>query len=164
MQVLSTSSSTHFIILFRGVKNHAFKGLFSYEPGAHTVERIFPLPPRLDVDGNDEDAAPTAASMLRLPPLDARTIAVTAAVVAAGGLNGRERPQSAASGSGGGAIGVPGRLDEADVAEYYKFDSGSRTFKALHTRSFGRSVHAVATRGEFGRRKAVAPTTVGARR
>lgn len=40
-------------------------------------------------------------------------------------------------------------LDPEEVVEFYKYDSGARTFKALPTKSFGRSVHAVALARNF---------------
>nr|KAJ3418465.1 hypothetical protein HK105_008280 [Polyrhizophydium stewartii] len=42
-----------------------------------------------------------------------------------------------------GSLG-PNVLDSSSVIEFYKYDSGARTFKTVPTRSFGRSVHAVA--------------------
>eukprot|EP00842_Homolaphlyctis_polyrhiza_P002884 jgi/Hompol1/3597/HPOL_003297-RA len=42
-----------------------------------------------------------------------------------------------------GSLG-PNILDTSQVVEFYKYDSGARTFKAVPTKSFGRSVHAVA--------------------
>ncbi|KAI8927524.1 hypothetical protein BC831DRAFT_452210 [Entophlyctis helioformis] len=43
----------------------------------------------------------------------------------------------------GGSVG-PNVVDPASVLEYYKYDSGARTFRVVPTKSFGRSVHAVA--------------------
>ncbi|ORY47220.1 DUF1781-domain-containing protein [Rhizoclosmatium globosum] len=41
LEDLETSSANHFIILFRGLKNHAFKGLYSYDPQLHQVLRVY---------------------------------------------------------------------------------------------------------------------------
>lgn len=38
----------------------------------------------------------------------------------------------------------PTTLDPAAILEFYKYDSGARTFKTIPTKSFGRSVDAVA--------------------
>ncbi|KAJ8331588.1 hypothetical protein QVD99_001857 [Batrachochytrium dendrobatidis] len=40
-------------------------------------------------------------------------------------------------------------LDPSQVLEFYKYDSGARTFKPVATKSFGRSVHAVAVGRDF---------------
>lgn len=42
-----------------------------------------------------------------------------------------------------GSLG-PNVIDPNSVLEYYKYDSGARTFKPVPTKTFGRSVHAVA--------------------
>ncbi|KND03797.1 uncharacterized protein SPPG_01254 [Spizellomyces punctatus DAOM BR117] len=91
LEDLSTSPSTHFIILFRDVKNHSFRGLYSYDPELDHALRLYGVGP--DV------------------------------------------------------------LDTHSVAEFYKYDSGARTFKSLPTKSFGRSVHGVAIAREMGKRK-----------
>ncbi|TPX63387.1 hypothetical protein SpCBS45565_g06658 [Spizellomyces sp. 'palustris'] len=91
LEDLSTSPSTHFIILFRDIKNHSFRGLYSYDPELDQALRIYGVGP--DV------------------------------------------------------------LDTNSVAEFYKYDSGARTFKSLPTKSFGRSVHGVAVARELGKRK-----------
>ncbi len=41
----------------------------------------------------------------------------------------------------------PDVVEASGVAEYYKYDSGGRTFKVVPTRSFGKSVHALALSG-----------------
>jgi hypothetical protein len=38
----------------------------------------------------------------------------------------------------------PAELDPRAVLEYYKYDSGARTFKPIPTKSFGKTVDAVA--------------------
>lgn len=38
----------------------------------------------------------------------------------------------------------PTELDPAGVLEFYKYDSGARTFKPIPTKSFGRTVDAIA--------------------
>ncbi|KAJ3021579.1 Calmodulin-regulated spectrin-associated protein 1 [Thoreauomyces humboldtii] len=43
----------------------------------------------------------------------------------------------------------PDVLDTSSVLTFYKYDSGARTFKAVPTKSFGRSVHAVAIGREW---------------
>ncbi|KAJ3154000.1 Calmodulin-regulated spectrin-associated protein 1 [Geranomyces variabilis] len=53
----------------------------------------------------------------------------------------------------------PDVLDTANVLTFYKYDSGARIFKPVPTKSFGRSVHAVAIGREWaskGKEKAVA--------
>ena len=41
----------------------------------------------------------------------------------------------------------PDSIDSHSVAEFYKYDSGGRTFKAVPTKTFGRSIHAIAISG-----------------
>ncbi|KAJ3210512.1 hypothetical protein HDU67_005243, partial [Dinochytrium kinnereticum] len=41
LEDLTTSPSTHFIILFRGSKNHAFRGLYSYSPTRSNLTRVY---------------------------------------------------------------------------------------------------------------------------
>lgn len=43
----------------------------------------------------------------------------------------------------------PTELDPRAVIEFYKYDSGARTFKPIPTKSFGRSVDAVAIGREY---------------
>lgn len=43
----------------------------------------------------------------------------------------------------------PETINSASVAEFYKYDSGGRTFKAVPTKSFGKSIHALAISGPF---------------
>ena len=81
---MEDSDASHFIILFKGQKNHLFKGLYSYDPELEQVLKVYT-----------------------------------------------------------GTVG-PNVLERNQVLEFYKYDSGSRTFKALSTKSFGRTVHAVA--------------------
>ncbi|KAJ3160887.1 Calmodulin-regulated spectrin-associated protein 1 [Geranomyces michiganensis] len=53
----------------------------------------------------------------------------------------------------------PDVLDTSNVLTFYKYDSGARSFKPVPTKSFGRSVHAVAIGREWaakGKEKAVA--------
>jgi hypothetical protein len=47
----------------------------------------------------------------------------------------------------------PEIIEAASVAEFYKYDSGGRTFKAVPTKSFGKSIHALAISGPFRNRK-----------
>jgi len=81
---LDESVASHYIILFKGLKNHLFKGLYSYDPVLEQSLKVY------------------------------------------GGMTG------------------PDVLDAKDVIAFYKYDSGSRTFKTISTKSFGRTVHAVA--------------------
>ena len=41
----------------------------------------------------------------------------------------------------------PDLIDASTVAEFYKYDSGGRTFKAVPTKNFGKSIHALALGG-----------------
>ncbi|KAJ3076513.1 putative deoxyribonuclease tatdn3 [Podochytrium sp. JEL0797] len=41
LEDLDSSPAHHFIILFRGLKNHAFKGLYSYDPSLRQVLRVY---------------------------------------------------------------------------------------------------------------------------
>ena len=102
---MEQSKSAHFVILFRGLKNHAFKGLYSYDPLLHQVLKLNP--------STNVPAAPDAS-----------------------------RPN---------LLG-PESIDETGVLEFYKYDSGSRSFKPLPTQSFGMSVHAVSVRSEHRKR------------
>ncbi|KAI9350883.1 hypothetical protein BDR26DRAFT_1003689 [Obelidium mucronatum] len=112
---LDASKANHFIILFRGLKNHAFKGLYSYDNHLHQVLRVYA--PASDARTVDEKRVPSAAT-----------------------------PATPSSAAG------PNSISEQDVLEFYKYDSGSRSFKVVPTRSFGASVHAVALRSDFGRK------------
>jgi hypothetical protein len=47
----------------------------------------------------------------------------------------------------------PEIIESTAVAEFYKYDSGGRTFKAVPTKSFGKSIHALAISGPFRNRK-----------
>ncbi|KAJ3389965.1 Calmodulin-regulated spectrin-associated protein 1 [Chytriomyces hyalinus] len=117
MEDLEASSSSHFIILFRGPKNHAFKGLYSYDAQLQQVLKVYA--PAFLSGGPKDDTLFDAA---KTPPT----------------------PSSAAGG--------PSSISEEDVMEFYKYDSGSRSFKVVPTKSFGVSVHAVALRSDFGRK------------
>ncbi|KAJ3281196.1 hypothetical protein HDU76_008976, partial [Blyttiomyces sp. JEL0837] len=101
---LESSPASHFIILFRGVKNHAFKGLYSYDPSSEQVRKVYTPPTQPEIH-----------------PIDGKPI--TPAKTSSTG---------------------PETLDTDDVLEYYKYDSGSRSFKAVPTKSWGKSIHAVA--------------------
>ncbi|ORY44546.1 hypothetical protein BCR33DRAFT_717059 [Rhizoclosmatium globosum] len=120
LEDLETSSANHFIILFRGLKNHAFKGLYSYDPQLHQVLRVY---------------APAAISSPQRPATSFLPDIV---------------PPT--PGTPNISVVGPNTIAESDVLEYYKYDSGSRSFKALPTKSFGVSVHAVAVRSDYGRR------------
>ncbi|KAI8844344.1 hypothetical protein BJ741DRAFT_573464 [Chytriomyces cf. hyalinus JEL632] len=117
MEDLEASPSSHFIILFRGPKNHAFKGLYSYDAQLQQVLKVYA--PAFLAGGPKDDTLFDAA---KTPPT----------------------PSSAAGG--------PSSISEEDVMEFYKYDSGSRSFKVVPTKSFGVSVHAVALRSDFGRK------------
>ncbi|KAH6571802.1 hypothetical protein BSLG_009221 [Batrachochytrium salamandrivorans] len=81
---LRDSPAKHFIIVFRGVNNFSFRGLYSWDPVLDQTFKVY-----------------------------------------------------------GESIG-PSSLDSTQVLEFYKYDSGARTFRVVTTKSFGRSVHAVA--------------------
>ncbi|KAJ3134704.1 hypothetical protein HK101_004320 [Irineochytrium annulatum] len=116
---LADSTASHFIILFRGPKNHAFRGLYSFDPNLHQVLKVYaPASGAPPSDGDSLDIPTTPSSAAAAAPIN----------------------------SG------PATLLEEDVAEFYKYDSGSRGFKLLPTKSFGISVHAVALHSNFGRR------------
>ncbi|KAJ3411880.1 Calmodulin-regulated spectrin-associated protein 1 [Chytridiales sp. JEL 0842] len=129
LEDLESSTAHHFIILFRGLKNHAFRGLYSYDPNLHQVLKVYapasthPSTPSTTTTTTTTKATSTAASR--------KETAVT--------------PPSA-------VFRTPDSLTDEDVMEFYKYDSGTRSFKLLPTRTFGLSVHAVAVRSEFGRR------------
>ncbi|KAJ3223327.1 Calmodulin-regulated spectrin-associated protein 1 [Chytriomyces hyalinus] len=116
MEDLEASPSSHFIILFRGPKNHAFKGLYSYDAQLQQVLKVY-APAFIPAGPKDDTLFDTA----KTPPT----------------------PNSA---------GGPSSISEEDVMEFYKYDSGSRSFKVVPTKSFGVSVHAVALRSDFGRK------------
>ncbi|KAJ3008198.1 UNVERIFIED_CONTAM: hypothetical protein HDU68_003204, partial [Siphonaria sp. JEL0065] len=115
LEDLDASSAHHFIILFRGLKNHAFKGLYSYDANLHQVLRVY-APASLAIASSNDLPKPSTPTT----------------------------PTSSIVG--------PNTLTEQDVLEFYKYDSGSRSFKVVPTRSFGASVHAVAVRSEYGRK------------
>ncbi|KAJ3198023.1 putative deoxyribonuclease tatdn3 [Entophlyctis luteolus] len=114
LEDLEASSASHFIILFRGLKNHAFKGLYSYDPRLQHVVRVY------------SQASLTPESKLEIHAIDGEPI--------------KPKPSRILSGYAAG----PSSICASDVLEFYKYDSGSRTFKVVPTKSFGVSVHAIA--------------------
>jgi hypothetical protein len=108
LEDLEVSPASHFIILLRGSKNHAFRGLYSYDPTLNQVLKIYASPATIDEQtGQVHVAAPYSG---------------------------------------------PDSLEAGDVIEFFKYDSGTRSFKTLPTTHFGMSVCAVAIHSDFGRK------------
>ncbi|KAJ3131027.1 putative deoxyribonuclease tatdn3 [Physocladia obscura] len=128
LEDLEASQAFYFVILFRGLKNHAFKGLYSYDPQLQQILRVYA-----------PAAATTRKTPLEFDDFESHAIKSTT-----------RRLSSANSHP---AAAGPNSIREQDVLEFYKYDSGSRSFKVVPTKSFGVSVHAVALRSDFGRKK-----------
>ncbi|KAJ3417175.1 Calmodulin-regulated spectrin-associated protein 1 [Chytridiales sp. JEL 0842] len=107
LEDLEASPGSHFIILLRGSKNHAFRGLYSYDPALNQVLKVYAPPAVVDEHTGQIVSAPYSG---------------------------------------------PDSLTETDVLEFFKYDSGTRSFKILPTKSFGMSVSAVSIHSDFGRK------------
>jgi hypothetical protein len=84
LEDLESSSSRHFIILFRQRNNYSFRGLYAYDAASDQAFKVY-------------------------------------------------------TGTQG-----PDIITADKVSEFYKYDSGGRSFKVIPTKSFGTSVHAIA--------------------
>jgi hypothetical protein len=81
---MDESTAQQFIVLFKGEKNHQFRGLYTYDADLDLVLKCY-----------------------------------------------------------AGSLG-PDSIDRDQVTAFFKYDSGSRTFRPIATKTFHRNVHAVA--------------------